>query len=116
MAFEKVPYIGSLLLTVGLVTFAFSTILGWSYYGERALEYLGGNKFVWPYRILFIIAVFFGAVMNLSFVWNVADLMNAFMALPNILSLLFLSGILVSETRKYLWNDRLDDSVDENDL
>jgi AGCS family alanine or glycine:cation symporter len=116
MAFEKVPYIGTSLLTVGLVTFAFSTILGWGYYGERALEYLGGRHFIWPYRILYIIAVFFGAVMNLSFVWNISDLMNALMAIPNILSLLFLSGIIVAETRKFLWNDRLDDNVDEKDI
>ena len=109
MAFEKVPYIGTSLLTVGLITFAFSTILGWGYYGERALEYLGGRRLVWPYRILYIIAVYCGAVMNLSFVWNISDMMNALMAIPNILSLLFLSRIIASETQKYLWDGHLDD-------
>ena len=107
-AFSKIPYIGRPLLTFGLLTFAFSTILGWCYYGERAVEYLKGKKWVTGYRILYIAAVFVGSVMNLAVVWNLTDCMNALMAIPNLLSLLFLNGIIVHETRKYLWRGRID--------
>ena len=107
-AFSKIPVIGRPLLTFGLLTFAFSTILGWCYYGERAVEYLKGKRWVTGYRILYIAAVFAGSVMNLAVVWNLADCMNALMAIPNLLSLLFLNGIIVHETRKYLWRNRLD--------
>lgn len=108
MAFSKIPYIGAPLLTFGLLTFAFSTILGWELYGERAVEYLKGRRWTIYYRVLYIVAVFVGSILNLSIVWNLADCMNALMAIPNLLSLLFLSGIIVHETRKYLWRDRLD--------
>jgi AGCS family alanine or glycine:cation symporter len=107
-AFAKIPVVGSPLLTFGLFTFAFSTILGWCYYGEKAVEYLKGKRWVIVYRVIYIAAVFIGSVMNLSIVWNLADCMNALMAIPNLLSLLFLSGIIVHETRKYLWRNRLD--------
>ena len=107
-AFSKIPVIGRPLLTFGLLTFAFSTILGWCYYGERAIEYLKGRKWVLVYRMLYIAAAFAGSVMNLALVWNLADCMNALMAIPNLLSLIFLNGIIVHETRKYLWRDRLD--------
>lgn len=108
VAFSKIPVIGTPLLTFGLLTFAFSTILGWCYYGERAIEYLKGRKWVLGYRIIYIAAVFIGSVMNLGIVWNLADCMNALMAIPNLISLLALSGILVHETRKYLWRGQLD--------
>lgn len=108
MAFGKIPLIGTPLLTFGLMTFAFSTILGWEIYGERAVEYLKGRRWTLYYRVLYIAAVFFGSIMNLEVVWNVADCMNALMAIPNLLSLIFLSGIIVHETRKYLWRNRLD--------
>ena len=107
-AFSKIPVVGTPLLTFGLLTFAFSTILGWCYYGERAVEYLRGRRWVIAYRLLYIAALFVGSIMNLTVVWNLADCMNALMAIPNLLSLLFLSGILVHETRKYLWRGRLD--------
>src|SRR5574344_1305531 len=107
-AFGKIPYIGAPLLSFGLLTFAFSTILGWSYYGERAVEYLKGKKWTFYYRLLYIAAVFIGSIISLTTVWNIADCMNALMAIPNLLSLLFLSNIIVHETRKYLWRDRLD--------
>ncbi len=106
-AFSKIPLVGKPLLSFGLLTFAFSTILGWCYYGERAVEYLKGKKWVLGYRILYIAAVFLGSVMNLAVVWNLADCMNALMAIPNLVSLLFLNGIIVHETRKFLWRDRL---------
>ena len=124
-AFSKIPYVGSPLLSFGLLTFAFSTILGWSYYGERAVEYLSikwrkfrhtqkqveivmRSKLVLTYRVLYIVAVFIGSIANLTVVWNLADCMNALMAIPNLLSLLFLNGVIVHETRKYLWRGRLD--------
>ena len=107
-AFSKIPVVGTPLLTFGLLTFAFSTILGWCYYGERAVEYLRGRRWVVVYRVFYIAALFVGSIMNLTVVWNLADCMNALMAIPNLLSLLFLSGILVHETRKYLWRGRLD--------
>lgn len=108
-AFGKIPYIGSIILTVGLVTFAFSTILGWSYYAEKAIEYLAGKKTIYVYRGVWVVLVFVGAVVDLSLVWNIADGTNALMAIPNLISLLLLSGVVVAETRKYLWNKRLDD-------
>ena len=111
-AFSKIPYFGTPLLTFGLLTFAFSTILGWYYYGARAIEYLGGIRWVKAYRVVYIVAVFVGSVIQLNTVWTFADCANALMAIPNLLSLLFLSGIIVHETRKYLWRDRLDE-IDE---
>ena len=105
-AFSKIPVIGRPLLTFGLLTFAFSTILGWCYYGERAVEYLKGKRWVFGYRVLYIVAVFIGAVMNLAVVWNLADCMNALMAIPNLVSLLCLNGVIVNETRSYLWRAR----------
>lgn len=109
-AFGKIPIVGPLVLTVGIVTFAFSTILGWSYYGERAVEYLGGKKWILLFRILWIIAVYIGAVINLSLVWNLADCMNALMAVPNLISLLLLSKVLVKDTHRYLWLGNLERS------
>ena len=113
-AFSKIPVIGTPLLTFGLLTFAFSTILGWCYYGERAVEYLKGKKWVIAYRVIYIVAVMIGSVVNLAIVWNLADCMNALMAIPNLISLLCLSGILVHETREYLWQGQLDKEMEEN--
>ena len=108
VAFAKIPVVGTPLLTFGLLTFAFSTILGWCYYGERAVEYLKGHRWVIVYRVLYIVAIFIGSVMNLDIVWNLADCMNALMAIPNLISILALSGIIVHETRKYLWRNQLE--------
>ena len=108
MAFDKIPYVGKPLLSFGLLTFAFSTILGWSYYGERAVEYLKGKRWMLVYRVLFIISIFAGSVANLNVVWNLSDCTNALMAIPNLISLLLLNGVIVHETRKYLWRNRLD--------
>lgn len=113
MAFTKIPYVGGPLLTFGMLTFAFSTILGWSYYGERAMEYLKGRKWMLAYRVLYILAVFVGSIANLAIVWNIADCMNALMAIPNLISLLLLNGVIVHETRKYLWRGRLDREMEE---
>ena len=113
MAFGKIPYVGEPLLSVGLLTFAFSTILGWSYYGERAVEYLKGKKWSYVYRLLYIVAVYVGSIASLNIVWNIADCMNALMAIPNLISLLLLNGIIVHETRKYLWRNNLDKDMEE---
>jgi AGCS family alanine or glycine:cation symporter len=107
-AFNTIPYVGPTVLTVGLLTFVFSTILGWSYYGERALEYLVGKGGILPYRILWVLAVLAGATLKLDIVWNFADIANALMAVPNLVSLLLLNGVIVAETRKYLWSGNID--------
>jgi AGCS family alanine or glycine:cation symporter len=109
MAFSKISFFGPFILNVGLITFAFSTILGWSYYAEKAIEYLGGKRVIVYYRIIWIVAVFLGSVAKLSMIWDLADSMNALMAIPNLVSLILLSGVLASETKKYLWSGRLDD-------
>lgn len=109
MAFSKIPYIGTPVLSFGIITFAFSTILGWTYYSQKAVEYLGGRKIMLAYRVVWIIMIYIGSVINLSLVWSFADIVNAFMAIPNLISLILLSGIIVKETRKYLWNNRLDE-------
>ena len=104
-AFAQIPVIGPIVLTVGLLTFVFSTILGWSYYGERAIEYLFGKKAIMPYRIAWVVAVYVGSVTSLALVWDLADAMNALMAIPNLVTLLTLNGVLVADTQKYLWDD-----------
>ena len=102
-AFAQIPVVGPIVLTIGLLTFVFSTILGWSYYGERAAEYLLGKKVILPYRVLWVIGVFVGSITSLAFVWDLADTLNALMAIPNLVALLLLSGVIVEETKKYLW-------------
>ncbi|MBR3513514.1 MAG: alanine:cation symporter family protein [Bacteroidaceae bacterium] len=106
MAFEKIPVVGAPLLTFGIVTFAFSTILGWSYYGERAVEYLSGKRYLIIYRVLYVAAILAGAVVQLTVVWNLADLLNGLMAIPNLISLLALAGVLSAETRRYMSGKR----------
>lgn len=107
-AFSQIPIIGPVVLTVGLLTFVYSTILGWSYYGEKAMEYLAGLKVIKYYRFLWLGAVFVGSVATLPLVWDFADMTNALMAIPNIISLLFLNGIIVADTKKYLWSGKID--------
>ncbi len=97
---------GGYIVAVSLSMFAFSTILGWSYYGEKSLEFLLGEWTNKPYRILFVIASFFGAIFNLDFVWTLSDVMNGLMALPNLIGLLLLSGVIAAETRGYLRRER----------
>jgi AGCS family alanine or glycine:cation symporter len=116
VAFSKIPFIGAPLLTFGILTFAFSTILGWSYYGESAVNYIEGRRKNRFYRILYIVVLFFGSIINLDIIWNIADCMNALMAIPNLIALLLLSGVAARETKKYLWAGRLDEEMDENDL
>jgi AGCS family alanine or glycine:cation symporter len=113
-AFAQIPVVGPVVLTVGLLTFVFSTILGWSYYGERAAEYLFGKVAIMPYRILWVLASFLGSVTSLAFVWDLADAMNAMMAIPNLIALTMLSGVIVAETRQYLWERNLDATAPES--
>ena len=114
-AFAHIPVIGPIVLTAGLLTFVFSTILGWSYYGEKAVEYLFGKGGVRPYRYLWVFAVFLGSVATVPMIWDMADAMNALMAIPNLISLFLLNGVIVAETRKYLWENRLDEYAPEEE-
>ena len=101
-AFEQaMPGVGGALLTIALVVFAFTTILGWSYFGERCWEFLVGTKAVWPFRVIWVVAVPFGAIAHLDFAWLLADTLNGLMAIPNLVSLLLLSPVVVKLTREY---------------
>ena len=91
-----------MIVAVGLVLFAYSTVLGWSYYGEKCTEYLMGERSIVPYRMLFTLMVGVGAVVKVELVWSFADAMNGLMALPNLIGLLGLAGIVSMETRRYL--------------
>jgi AGCS family alanine or glycine:cation symporter len=108
-AFSEIHIVGPIILTLGLLTFVFSTILGWSYYGEKAAEYLLGTKIIKPYRYAWVLFVMIGSLLSLNAVWTFADITNALMAVPNLVSLLLLSGIIVNETKKYLWDNKLDE-------
>jgi AGCS family alanine or glycine:cation symporter len=101
-AFSRIGWFGTFILTGGLLTFVFSTILGWAYYGEKAVEYLLGLGAVQPYRWLWVAAVFVGTVTHIEVVWTFADVMNGLMAIPNLIALLALSGVVAAEGRKYL--------------
>ncbi|SHJ51280.1 alanine or glycine:cation symporter, AGCS family [Tepidibacter formicigenes DSM 15518] len=92
---------GGLIVSIGIIFFAYSTILGWSYYGEKCMQYLFGSKVIKPYRYAWIIFVLIGSSIKLDLVWNIADVFNALMAFPNLIGLIGLSGVLVSETRKF---------------
>ena len=94
--------IGSILLTLSLVLFAFTTILGWNYYGERACVYLFGVKGITPYRVIFIAMIALGVFLKLDIIWILADIVNGLMAIPNLIALVALSGVVVEETKLYL--------------
>jgi AGCS family alanine or glycine:cation symporter len=98
---------------VGLLTFVFSTILGWSYYGEKAAEYLAGPGVIVPYRWLWVAAVMVGSVATLPAVWTFADIANGLMAVPNLVALIALNGVIVAETRAYLWSGNLDKTANK---
>ena len=95
-----IPY-GNILVTIALLFFAYSTVLGWSYYGEKCFYYLVGDKGLIPYRVIFCLTVFIGAVTELDLVWSIADTFNAAMCIPNLLALLLLSGVIVAETNDF---------------
>lgn len=100
-AFSSALPFGDVVITIAIVIFAFTTLLGWSYYGERCAQYLFGIRAVTPFRILWVLAIFVGAISDLSVVWIVADILNALMAIPNLIALLLLSGVVVKLTREY---------------
>ena len=111
LAFDQIPIIGPLILVVGIISFAFSTILGWAYYGERCVEYFAGKKGLIPYRVLYIAVAVIAPVVALDVVWDIADILNALMAIPNLIAVLLLSQVIVKETKKYLDNlDAKDDT------
>lgn len=102
-------FIGKFIVTIGLLFFSFTTIIGWNYYGERCTEYLFGVKAIKPYRYIFIILVATGAFLKLDLIWILADIVNALMALPNLMALLGLSGVIISETKSYFNRDQRKD-------
>jgi AGCS family alanine or glycine:cation symporter len=114
-AFDKIPLVGPWILAIGIMTFAFSTILGWYFYSEKALEYLSGRKWFTVYRIFYVGLAFVGSTAGLALVWDISDCMNALMAVPNLVSLLLLSKVLLKDTNKYLWGNRLDEIDTEMD-
>lgn len=109
LAFEQIPILGPVILVLGIITFAFSTVLGWAYYGERCIEYFAGKKIMIPYRILYILVAVIAPVVSLNLIWLIADTLNALMAIPNLVAVLLLSPVVVAETKKYL------NHIDEKD-
>lgn len=110
LAFGQIPVLGPIILTLGIICFAYSTILGWAYYGERAVEYFAGHKGLIPYRIIYVVVAGIAPIVALDVVWALADILNALMAIPNLIAVLLLSNVIVKETKKYIndldaWSD-----------
>ena len=103
-AFSQIPVVGGYFLCVALVTFTFSTILGWYLYAEKCVQYLFGNKGILPYRVIYLITVFLGGILSLKLVWALGDIFNGLMALPNLVSLILLSGLAAWLTKKHKSN------------
>ena len=112
-AFAKIPYLGPAVLVLGMVSFSYSTILGWSYYGNRCVTYLFGSKANIPYQIIYVIVAFLGAIGVGDVVWTISDIGNALMAIPNIIAILLISGLIARETKHYVYDGNLDESFDE---
>ncbi len=108
-AFAKIPYVGTPILVFGMVLFAYSTILGWSYYGSRCVTYLFGKHAVRPYQVLYVVVAFLGAIGIGDVVWTVSDITNALMAVPNIIVVLMLSGMIARETKHYVYENNLEE-------
>lgn len=102
LAFGQIPVIGPIILTLGIITFAYSTVLGWAYYGERCMEYLAGRKALYAYRIAYVCVAAIAPVVALDIVWTIADTLNALMAIPNLVAVLLLSGLMAKDTEKYI--------------
>ncbi len=105
LAFGQIPYIGPIILTLGMISFAYSTILGWAYYGERCVEYFAGKAgkgVLIVYRLLYIGVAAIAPIVALDLVWLIADTLNAFMAVPNLVAVLLLSNEIVKDTKKYI--------------
>lgn len=103
-AFSQIPVLGSIILVFGIITFAYTTVLGWSYYGERCAEYLFGKRATIFFKIIFVFVILLGPVIELDIVWSLSDIFNALMAVPNIIALVFTSGLIAKETKKWLNN------------
>ena len=101
LAFGTIPYVGNAVLVVGLISFTFTTMLGWYYYGERCTVYLFGEKAIIVYKILWILGIFIGSIAELNVLWSAADILNGLMAIPNVVAVLLLSGLISRETKKY---------------
>jgi AGCS family alanine or glycine:cation symporter len=112
-AFASIPYIGTPILVVGMVLFSYSTILGWSYYGNRCAAYIFGKNGVRPYQVLYVAVAFLGAIGIGNLVWTISDIMNALMVIPNIIVVLLLSGKIAKGTKHYVYDDNLDETFDE---
>lgn len=108
-AFQQIPVVGTPILVVGIAAFAYSTILGWSYYGERCVEYLFGRCGMIPYKLIFVFILLIGPVIKLDLVWTMADIFNALMSIPNLIAVVVLSPVVVKETNYYLYGNRLDE-------
>lgn len=108
LAFSQIPIIGTPLLVLGMVAFSYSTILGWSYYGSRCITYLFGKHAILPYQIIYVAAAFLGAIGIGDVVWTISDIGNALMAIPNIVMVLLLSGLIARETNYYVYGNNLD--------
>ena len=104
LAFQQIPVLGPIILVVGIISFAFSTIIGWYYYGERCIEYLGGKKAISVYRVIYVAVAIIAPVISLNFMWLITDTLNALMAIPNLIAVLILSPGVVSETKRYINN------------
>ena len=115
VAFAQIPYIGTPLLVLGMISFSYSTILGWSYYGSRCITYLFGKRAIKPYQVIYVVVAFLGAIGVGDIVWTISDIGNALMAIPNIIMVLLLSGMIAKETKYYIYDDNLDE-VDETPI
>jgi AGCS family alanine or glycine:cation symporter len=113
-AFSTIPIVGNPILIIGLITFTFSTMLGWYYYGERCAVYLFGEKAIIVYKIIWICGIFTGSVAELKVIWNIADVLNGLMTIPNIVAVLLLSKMIAAETKKYA--GRHIDDKDESEI
>ena len=107
--FSQIPVVGPIVLCIGLVLFAYSTMVGWSYYGNRCITYLFGKHAIRPYQIVFLVICFLGAIGLQGFVWDISDITNALMAVPNLIAVLGLSALIARETKHYVWGNRLDE-------
>ena len=108
-AFQQIPVVGTPILVIGIAAFAYSTILGWSYYRERCVEYLFGRCGMIPYKLIFVFILLIGPVIKLDLVWTMADIFNALMSIPNLIAVVVLSPVVVKETNYYLYGNRLDE-------
>ncbi len=112
-AFAEIPVFGTPVLVLGMCAFAYSTILGWSYYGNRCVAYLFGPRGIKPYQVIYVAVAFFGAIGVGDVVWTISDIGNALMAIPNIIVILLLSGMIARETKHYVYDGHLDEEYAE---